>query len=140
MEHKFITLHLVWCKLHQQWNTSPITKLTSLGLLGNIPPQISNLTSLKTLDLYNNSFFGQIPSEFARLTSLQRIILASNSISGTIPVSLSYCLMLEQMSFEANKLTGLLPGELGQLSPSLAILHNYICSIWETTSYLEEFL
>ena len=74
--------------------------LTNLALFGNIPPQLSNLTSLKTLNLYNNSFFGQIPSELSRLTSLQRIILATNNISGTIPVGLSDCLMLEKMSFE----------------------------------------
>ncbi|KAK4596285.1 hypothetical protein RGQ29_014361 [Quercus rubra] len=95
--------------------------LTNLAPFGNIPPQLSNLTSLKTLNLYNNSFFGQIPSELSRLTSLQRIILATNNISGTIPVGLSDCLMLEKMSSENNKLTGLLPSELGQL-PRLKIL------------------
>jgi Leucine-rich repeat (LRR) protein len=78
--------------------------LPSLGLFGNIPPQLSNLTSLKTLNLYNNSFFGQIPSELARLTSLQHVILAGNFINGTIPISLSHCLKLEQIVLRTTNL------------------------------------
>ena len=88
--------------------------ISSQGLFGIIPPQLSNLTSLVALDLSNNSFFGQIPSELG-LSSLQHIILVGNIINGTIPNSLSHCRRLQSIMFQNNKLTGQLPRELGRL-------------------------
>ncbi|KAA8538297.1 hypothetical protein F0562_027880 [Nyssa sinensis] len=91
--------------------------LAELGLSGaTIPPQLSNLSSLEVLNLFNNSFCGQIPKEFSQLTLLQHIILATNKISGTIPVGLSQCYGLKVIRLEHNQLTGHLPPELGNLS------------------------
>ena len=82
--------HCTWFGVNCTSNTTKVQSLhlTSLGLFGIIPPQLSNLTSLIALDLPNNTFFGQIPSEIGHLTSLQHIILVGNKINGTIPNSL----------------------------------------------------
>ncbi|KAL4637423.1 hypothetical protein ACB092_03G076200 [Castanea dentata] len=99
--------------------------LSSLGLFGIIPPQLSNLTALIALDLSNNSFFGQIPSELGHLTSLQHIILMGNIINGTIPNSLSHCRQLHGLKFldvSMNNLTGIIPSTFGNLS-TLTILN-----------------
>uniref|UniRef100_A0A5B7BMI1 non-specific serine/threonine protein kinase n=1 Tax=Davidia involucrata TaxID=16924 RepID=A0A5B7BMI1_DAVIN len=96
-------------------------RLVGLDLSGTIPPQLSNLSSLEVLNLYNNSFYGQIPKEFSRLTLLEDIILAGNSINGTIPVGLSQCYGLKLIALEVNQLNGRLPPELGNL-PRLQVL------------------
>ena len=82
--------HCTWFGVNCTSNTTKVQSLhlTSLGLFGIIPPQLSNLTSLIALDLPNNTFFGQIPSEIGHLTSLQHIILVGNISNGTIPNSL----------------------------------------------------
>ncbi|XP_015579058.2 putative receptor-like protein kinase At3g47110 [Ricinus communis] len=89
--------------------------LSSLGLFGPIPSQLSNLSSLYMLDLSNNSFYGQIPSDIGRLSRLQYLILYMNKISSTIPVLLSQCHNLKWIILVQNNLTGNIPSELGSL-------------------------
>eukprot|EP00257_Ricinus_communis_P026958 XP_025014372.1 putative receptor-like protein kinase At3g47110 [Ricinus communis] len=89
--------------------------LSSLGLFGPIPSQLSNLSSLYRLDLSNNSFYGQIPAELGGLSQLQYLLLDMNSINGTIPVLLSQCHNLKMIRLVANNLTGNIPSELGNL-------------------------
>ncbi|KAF8026484.1 hypothetical protein BT93_F3076 [Corymbia citriodora subsp. variegata] len=90
--------------------------LASLGLTGILPSQLSNLSSLQYLNLFQNSFSGEIPSSFGHLTALRQINLAKNSISGLIPVNLSSCSSLEEISFDSNNISGELPAELGSLA------------------------
>ncbi|KAJ6821176.1 receptor kinase-like protein Xa21 [Iris pallida] len=92
--------------------------LTSLGLVGTIPPHLANLTFLRTIDLSSNHFHGPIPQELSRLSPLQILDLGNNSLSGMIPSELSHCLGLQTIDMSFNMLGGYIPTEFGSL-PSL---------------------
>ncbi|TYH73879.1 hypothetical protein ES332_D05G359300v1 [Gossypium tomentosum] len=88
-------------------------QLSSLGLVGPLPPPLSNLTSLRTLNLSHNLFHGQFQLEFSKLSHLRHIDLRNNSINGTLPVALSHCLNLKTLRLQGNKFSGNLPPQLG---------------------------
>ncbi|KAL5991501.1 hypothetical protein ACLOJK_012410 [Asimina triloba] len=96
--------------------------LTSLKLVGSIPPHVGNLTFLTGFDLSNNGFSGEIPPELGRLPHLQHLNLSFNSLHGQFPSNLSYCLELDFVNFGFNELTGEIPVWLGSL-PKLHRLH-----------------
>ncbi|KAJ6812319.1 putative LRR receptor-like serine/threonine-protein kinase [Iris pallida] len=90
--------------------------LTSIGLVGTIPPHLANLTFLRRIDFSSNDFHGPIPQELSRLSRLQNLNLSSNSLSGVIPVELSHCLGIQTIDMSYNMLRGYIPGEFGSLS------------------------
>ncbi|CAI0467173.1 unnamed protein product [Linum tenue] len=93
-----------------------VLDLNSRGLSGSISPHIGNLTFLKQLHLYNNTFRNSIPPEIGRLRRLQVLRLSNNSLSGEIPSSISGCSALADLDFGKNNLTGSIPPELGLLN------------------------
>ncbi|KAH9769129.1 putative receptor-like protein kinase [Citrus sinensis] len=93
-----------------------ILDLESLKLAGSISPHVGNLSFLKVLRLYNNSFNHEIPSEFDRLRRLQVLALHYNSIGGAIPANISSCSNLIQLRLFHNQLVGKIPSELSSLS------------------------
>ncbi|KAM7252604.1 hypothetical protein ACFE04_008113 [Oxalis oulophora] len=63
--------------------------LSSSGLNdGEIPQDISSLTSLQVLILSNNSFTGSIPDFLGNLPSLNTLNLENNNLSGSVPAKL----------------------------------------------------
>ncbi|KAI4355558.1 hypothetical protein L6164_004318 [Bauhinia variegata] len=62
--------------------------LSSSGLTGEIPLDISKLTMLQSLDLSNNSLSGSIPDFLTKLPSMTVLNLAKNNLSGSIPSEL----------------------------------------------------
>ncbi|KAI9110819.1 hypothetical protein K1719_018257 [Acacia pycnantha] len=95
--------------------------LTQLGLSGNLPSSLFNLTSLQSLDLSYNAFHGHLPLELSNLSLLNVINLAANNLSGTLPSQLSLLHQLQVLDLSLNKLTGQIPSEFGNLT-SLNIL------------------
>nr|GMD82023.1 probable LRR receptor-like serine/threonine-protein kinase At3g47570 [Ipomoea batatas] len=74
---------------------------------GALPAEIGNLTQLKTLGLASISLTGQIPSFLFNISSLKRLDLNNNSLSGNLPVDLSYDLHgLEELYIRNNQLVG----------------------------------
>ena len=59
------------------------------GLVGNIPPDLGQLTGLQFLYLSDNKLSGDIPVELGGLTNLRRLTLANNQLSGCVPPALS---------------------------------------------------
>ncbi|CAN1187546.1 Probable LRR receptor-like serine/threonine-protein kinase At3g47570 [Linum perenne] len=106
--------------------------LSSQGLQGLISSHIGNLSFLKVLSLYNNSFTGEIPPEIGRLHRLQQLMLSNNSLGGEIPSNISglsaltifgglswqFSLLnkLQWLSVFSNNLSGSIPPSLGNLS------------------------
>ncbi|KAL3506500.1 hypothetical protein ACH5RR_031882 [Cinchona calisaya] len=88
--------------------------LDSQSISGTLPPELNQLSSLKSLSLQKNSFSGAIPS-FAN-TTLQKIFLDFNSFSSVPPDFLLGCTNLQVISISEN----------GQLSP------------WQIPLYLTE--
>ncbi|KAL5991489.1 hypothetical protein ACLOJK_012398 [Asimina triloba] len=111
------------CSLPEQRVTG--LNLTSLNLVGSIPPHLGNLTSLTLFDLTSNSFRGEIPTQLGRLSNLQRLNLSYNSFHGQIPTNLSNCLELQHLYLGFNELTGEIPAELSRL-PKLLGLGLYV--------------
>ena len=64
--------------------------LSSNGLQGTIPAQLSRLSNLRELSLHNNAFVGSIPEVQAR-----RIDLHNNQLSGSVPFSISAAIVAD---------------------------------------------
>ncbi|CAL4892392.1 unnamed protein product [Urochloa decumbens] len=79
------------------------------GLVGQIPPCISNLTDVARIHLPFNQLVGPMPPELGRLGKLKYINLSSNSLSGVIPAELASCSGLRIISLRNNSLDGGIP-------------------------------
>ena len=64
------------------------TYTASNELTGNIPSELTSITTLTKLLLCENNLTGSIPSEFVFLTSLLEIHLCNNELTGTIPLGM----------------------------------------------------
>ncbi|KQJ93769.1 protein STRUBBELIG-RECEPTOR FAMILY 8 [Brachypodium distachyon] len=121
-------------------NGSGVTeiKLAGTGLNGSLGYELSNLYSLKTLDLSNNNIHGSIPYQLP--PNLTYLNLATNNFSGNLPYSISNMASIEylnishnslsqqigdlfrnlnslsELDISFNKLTGDLPNSIGSLS------------------------
>ncbi len=105
-----------------------LTSLTRLSLFSNrlsgtIPASLGNLTNLTTLYLNSNRLSGTIPASLGNLTSLTSLTLFTNSLSGTIP-DLSNLASLTRLSLHTNALSGTIPDWVGNLA-SLTVLSLY---------------
>ena len=85
-------------------------------LSGTIPPELSNLINLSSLDLSNNQLSGTIPPELGSLIQLQRLNLGNNQLSGPIPTELGNLTQLEELDLPGNQLSGSIPTQLGNLT------------------------
>lgn len=89
--------------------------MEALGLTGNIPPCITNLTLLARIHLPNNQLSGHLLPELGQLTRLQYLNLSGNTLTGEIPASLSSCAGLKVLVLSSNSIEGAIPPELGTL-------------------------
>ncbi len=86
------------------------------GLVGEIPAELGNLTSLKELDLANNELTGEIPAELGSLTSLEILDFSNSGLTAEIPPEFGNLTNLKELDLSSNRLTGEIPPELGNLS------------------------
>ncbi|MBA0622942.1 hypothetical protein Godav_008442 [Gossypium davidsonii] len=106
--------------------------LSNYGLNGELGYQLSNLTSLTSLDvsknnlndqipyqlppnavridLSNNELTDKLPNSFANLTNLNTLRLQNNQLTGTLNVLAD--LPIEDLNVENNKFSGWIPNEL----------------------------
>eukprot|EP00253_Pinus_taeda_P016718 PITA_16718 len=90
--------------------------LESNRLVGKIPPQIGNLTSLTTLSLAGNSFTGPIPVTLKNLQILERLYLGNNNLQGNIPMEIGQLKKLGLLSLNNNNLIGRIPDSIANLT------------------------
>ncbi|KAJ0930051.1 putative protein kinase RLK-Pelle-LRR-XII-1 family [Helianthus annuus] len=93
-----------------------IIDLSSQGLEGSLSPHVGNLSFLRLLFLYNNSFQGAIPQELGRLSRLRRLYLYQNKFNEVIPTNISSCFNLEVIGLSNNELVGSIPKEISSLT------------------------
>ncbi|CAB9521462.1 Leucine Rich Repeat [Seminavis robusta] len=100
-----------------------LTCLRSIDVTGNpmlrgpIPSEIGNLHRLEVLMFSENTMTGELPTELGQLTKLLSLTTDNNTFQGTIPSQLS---MLENMTVLDLALSGLegrIPSELGIIHP-----------------------
>jgi len=85
-------------------------------LVGTIPAEIGNITSLLQLGLNINSLTGDLPSELGRLTDLAILNLNTNRLSGRLPESLVQMQKLVVVNLHGNFISGTIPADYGNLT------------------------
>ncbi|KAF5800356.1 putative non-specific serine/threonine protein kinase [Helianthus annuus] len=90
--------------------------LSSGGLIGTLSPSVGNLSFLRVIQLFNNSFSSEIPPEIGRLFRLRQLRLAYNSFTGNIPATIMNCSNLQVLNLGNNNLVGKIPDAIGSLS------------------------
>jgi hypothetical protein len=90
-------------------------------LEGEIPIEISNMTSLEIMDLSQNKLTGSIPY-FSSLTSLSFLYLQKNDLTGSIPIELSRNSHLQLLDLRENKLSGKIPNWIDKFSELRVLL------------------
>ncbi|KAK7854704.1 receptor-like protein 13, partial [Quercus suber] len=78
-------------------------------LIGEIPQELGQLSSLHGLNLSHNQLIGPIPKSFSNLTQLESLDLSHNNLSGEIPSTLIDINSLEIFNVSHNNLSGKLP-------------------------------
>ena len=78
-------------------------------LVGEIPPDLGQLSSIHALNLSYNQLIGPIPKTFSNLTQLERLDLSYNNLSGEIPSTLIDLNFLEVFNVTHNNLSGKVP-------------------------------
>lgn len=81
----------------------------SVGLTGQIPAEISDLTEIKFLSFWQNQLTGILAESWSTLVNLQVLVLSVNHLSGTLPKSWSTLVNLQRLELLANNFTGTLP-------------------------------
>nr|POE69301.1 putative lrr receptor-like serine/threonine-protein kinase [Quercus suber] len=78
-------------------------------LIGGIPLELGQLSSIHSLNLSHNQLTGPIPKTFSNLTQLESLDLSYNNLSGEIPSTLIALNFLEIFSGTHNNLSGKVP-------------------------------
>ncbi|CAK9166550.1 unnamed protein product, partial [Ilex paraguariensis] len=86
-----------------------VIDLSSNSLWGEIPEDITKLSTLGTLNLSRNELTGKIPEKIAGLKKLETLDLSCNHLSGPIPPSMSSITTLNHLNLSHNNLCGPIP-------------------------------
>lgn len=96
--------------------------LTSKGLGGTLPSQLSTLSGLELLNLAYNHLSGSLPNEFSTLRRLRGLLLQDNTyLSGTLPAQYSRMVSLRNINLSQNQFKGTLPASWASLKFSTSI-------------------
>ncbi|KAL6350641.1 hypothetical protein AAG906_025571 [Vitis piasezkii] len=83
--------------------------LSSNNIWGEIPEEITNLSTLGTLNLSRNQLTGKIPEKIGAMQGLETLDLSCNCLSGPIPPSMSSITSLNHLNLSHNLLSGPIP-------------------------------
>ncbi|KAK2417008.1 leucine-rich repeat receptor tyrosine-protein kinase PXC3 [Trifolium repens] len=105
-------------------NVTLMSELKSLKLLdlsnnnfgGLIPLSFGTLSELEVIDLSSNKFEGSIPSQFGDLRSLKSLNLSNNLLVGEFPIELHGLKKLQDLQLSSNHLSGFIPSWVGNLT------------------------
>ncbi|KAM3239246.1 putative receptor-like protein kinase [Capsicum annuum] len=91
-------------------------------IIGRIPNEVGNLSSLLDLDISGNNFVGLNPTSIGNLRNLQRFNLRNNKLTGFISDHICILQHLGDIYFGQNQLSASLPNCLGNIA-SLREIH-----------------
>ena len=101
-----------------RYNRVTQLNISSMGLVGTIPPEIGNLSFLFSLDMSENSFHGPIPPSIFNMSTLEDLNLRNNSLFSSLPFDMCKHNLhrLKRLLMSHNELFGEIPSSLGQCS------------------------
>ncbi|KAK2652553.1 hypothetical protein Ddye_012409 [Dipteronia dyeriana] len=105
-----------WVGVFCTQNRVIVLRLPGMGLLGQLPLAIGNLTQLQTLSLRFNALSGSVPSDFANLSNLRNLYLQGNKFSGEIPGFLFGLQNLIRLNLAKNNFTGTISSDFNKLT------------------------
>ncbi|XP_023529157.1 probable inactive receptor kinase At1g48480 [Cucurbita pepo subsp. pepo] len=117
-------------------------RLPAMGLSGELPVGLGNLTQLQTLSLRFNALSGRIPADFANLRGLRNLYLQGNLFSGEIPAFLFDLKNLVRLNMADNKFSGEISSGFNNLSrlATLYLQNNQFTGVVpELNLHLEQF-
>jgi len=96
------------------------------GFVTSVPAELNQLTNLESLSLSDNSLSGLVPN-LSELISLRRLQLSGNYFEGQLPPALGRLEMLEELDLSFNWLSSTIPQEYGNMISlaSLKLQSNY---------------
>ena len=106
-----------------------VTGLALYGLSGKLPPELGNLTALRTLSITGSQLGEELPPELGNLTALQTLTITDSQLDGELPPELGNLSNLETLTIIDSEIAGELPPELGNLTAlrSLYIADSRLC-------------
>jgi hypothetical protein len=90
--------------------------LLSNSVVGSLPTEITELTSIQILNLKYSSLSGTLPTELGRMCNLSDLTLEGLSLIGTLPTEIGLCENLQSLNLIDVELSGMIPTEIGSLS------------------------
>ncbi|XP_051210655.2 receptor-like protein EIX2 [Lolium perenne] len=98
------------------WKNLQELKVFDTNISGMTLQFVSNLSSLRMLEIGHNQLSGSVPMEIGMLTNLSYIDLSNNILSGSLPVEIGTLTELTYLDLSNNNLSGSLPVEIGTLT------------------------
>ncbi|XP_075646252.1 cuscuta receptor 1-like isoform X2 [Castanea sativa] len=78
-------------------------------LVGEIPPELGKISTIRAMNLSHNNLIGPIPTTFSNLKLMESLDLSYNNLSGKIPSELTEITFLAVFSVAHNNLSGTTP-------------------------------
>ncbi|XP_019051616.1 PREDICTED: leucine-rich repeat receptor-like serine/threonine-protein kinase BAM1 isoform X3 [Nelumbo nucifera] len=97
---------------------SSLDRLVNLSLAGNNftgKIEISNLTSLRTLNISNNQFIGGLDWDYSSLANLEVFDAYNNNFTALLPLGILRCKKLKYLDLGGNFFHGEIPASYGNL-------------------------
>ena len=91
--------------------------LSGFGLKGQLPPQIGELTALKSLSLGSNpNLTGPLPKEIGTLVNLTTLMAVTTGLEGPLPPEMGNLNKLTNLQLNNNQISGTIPKEWGGMT------------------------
>merc|ERR1712232_25327 len=84
--------------------------LSGNGLTGTLPKKLAELHELRNLNMRENQLTGMIPTEYGvKLSNLRQLNLGMNQFQGSIPLQIEHMVNLRSLGLERNQFEGNIP-------------------------------
>ncbi|XP_019158547.1 PREDICTED: receptor kinase-like protein Xa21 [Ipomoea nil] len=90
--------------------------MAGCNIMGEIPKEIGNLSSITSLDLSRNELSGVVPRSISGLQMVQRLLISDNRLSGVLPSSICNLQHLGELNLGGNIIWGSIPECIGNVT------------------------